>query len=95
MDVNKKKEAIKKWARDHREDLITGAFVTSILGTFVTFVVYANKAENRAIDEYNAHQVEVNDWLNEERANGNRVYALADGTALTVPFDAPQKTYLM
>lgn len=89
MDVVKneptKKQKLKKWFTDNKENLIVGTAVTGITGAYIWLVVAISKEQERAIREYNQWAEETNEWLTEEHNAGNDVYHLSDGRYLVLP----------
>lgn len=93
-----KMQKFKSWTKDNAENLIVGTMFTLVGAFSVAVVVAAVKDENARIaeetaawNEMIAHEAEVDQILTEEHNAGNFVYALMDGTHLSVPAGANQK----
>jgi gas vesicle protein len=80
-----KKQKIKKWFTDNKENILVGTGITAVTGAYVWLVIAVSKEQEKAIREYNEWAEETNQWLTEEHNSGNDVYQLADGRYLVVP----------
>lgn len=93
-----KTEKLKKWTKEHREELVTGTVVTAIAGVYIGIVVATIKDLNRqeaemnaAIEADNARQEAANVWIQDEFNAGNNVYAIGDYSYIVVPRTSEQK----
>ena len=94
--MNKKLESVKTWLKDpyNRARLYTNTFVVATIGGTVALFVVAVREQNKAINEYNESVREyaadvdrVQNLLVEEHNLGKLVYALNDGSFLSLDKD--------
>jgi type II secretory pathway component PulM len=85
------KQKFKEWASRNRDEILASTVFITVGGAFVALMVASVKEQNRAIESWNAHVKEMNNWLNTEEENGNDVYELLDSSYLTVPKNSPVK----
>lgn len=94
MDKPSRRERVKKWVREHKDELVATTFFSTIAGVYIVLVAKSYKDAAKEVEEYNQWVDGMNTWLNDERKSGNGVYRLDDGRYLVVPFDAPQETVI-
>lgn len=86
-----KMQKFKSWMKSHPDEIAFTTITVGSIAAFVALVVYATKVEKTMEIDWAAHVADVTAWTNEQLANGNQIYALADGRYLTVAADALQE----
>jgi hypothetical protein len=85
MEKKSKKERFIAFMDRNAEWIVPVTATLAVSGLYIIAVVVTNKQHNQAVTEYNAWVDQEYAWLNEQDASGKAVYALADGSYLTVP----------
>lgn len=78
--MNTKARNVKRWIKDHQEQIAFGSFVTIVVGAYAAAVVVAVKQDQAAAE----HNKKVRDWTIRENAQGRSVFQLADGSLMSV-----------
>jgi hypothetical protein len=91
MTTPTKSQKLKSWMSNHSEDIIAASIIAGSVAAFVAVVVYTNKQYNVDVAAWNEHADEIVGWINDQTKAGNFIYALSDGTYLTVAADAAQE----
>lgn len=84
------KNTIKKslrWVKQNPDLAAMYALIGTTIGGTAWITVYAIKAENEAIQQYNAKVDRKNALINDAYNTGNLPFILSDGSLLTVPRD--------
>ena len=88
-----KVQKTRDWVMFHAPELIVTSIVTVTLSGFAYLAYSKLKTEkseaDKFVEEWNAHADVMNDWIAEEQAAGNAIYALVEpDTYLVVPESA-------
>lgn len=93
-----KMQKFKTWAKDYSEEIVLGTVATAVGAAYITYFVHIAKQANIQLaaenEEWNArveYEMEIDKMLIDEHNSGKSIYALLDGTYLTVPNDADRK----
>ena len=95
--MKQKLDSVKKWLKDpvNRENLTVGVFLTAVSAGFVTLMYAVVKSENQAIaehnkqvNEYRENQQRMEDTVVSAHNAGKLVYALQDGSFLSLDKEA-------